>query len=107
MRIILHTEGLSAPEKDQIETQLAKKMPRLRRLLDAHHPAEDEVKVDVHIKASAKKKDFECEYVMDLPRTHQALVAQDRSETLAEGLDSITQKMETQITKHFKKLVRE
>jgi ribosome-associated translation inhibitor RaiA len=107
MRIILHTEGLSEPEKDQLETQLAKKMPRLRRLLDAHHPAEDEVKVDVHVKASAKKKDFECEYVMELPRVHQALVAKETSTSVTEGLDAITQKMETQITKHFKKLVRE
>ncbi|MBT5824473.1 hypothetical protein HOH67_05085 [Candidatus Peregrinibacteria bacterium] len=107
MLVHTHVTNLTAPEKEQFESYLEKKLDRIRGFIEAHYPDKDTVKMDVHIQKHNKHTAFEFEYVLHLPRVHQPLVTSETKHTITEPMDSATEKMEGRLRRHFKKLTRE
>ncbi len=107
MRIQTRIVNLTEPERDQFKEYLDKKVDSLRPILEAHYPDEDTVKMDVHIEKFDKHTAFRVEFVLDMPRTHQRLVAEETKHSITEPMDAVTSKLEAQIVKHFKRLTHD
>lgn len=105
MRVQKRIKNLTEPEKEQFEAYLDKKLEAFMPLLDAHHPEVDEVVLTANIQKHDKHTAFEFDYVLELPKTR--LVAGEVKHSITESLDFATDKLEQQLVKHFKKLVRE
>lgn len=105
MRVQKRIKNLTEPEKAQFETYLDKKLATLMPLLDAHYPVEDEVIVNANIQKHDKHTAFEFSYVFEMPKAR--LAASETKHSITESLDFATDKLEQQLVKHFKKLVRE
>lgn len=107
MRIQTHVENLTEPEKEQFDAYLEQKLKRITEWIESHYPDVDTVKLDVHMKKHDKHTAFECEFILNLPRIHRPLVAREVKHSITEPMDSVTSKLEAQLSKHFKKLTRE
>lgn len=104
MLVQTHVKNLTEPEKEQFEAYLEKKIERLKTILEAHYPDYDTIKLDVHMEKHEKHTAFEVELVLHLPKS-SPLVAQEVKHTITEPMDSATSKLETQMVKHFKRLM--
>ena len=106
MLVHTHTKNLSAEEKAKFEDYLGQKLKRIQGFIEAHHPDEDTVKLDVHMQKHDKHTAFECEFVLHLPRTHTPLFSKEVKHTITEPMDSAISTLEGRLTKHFKKKAR-
>lgn len=101
-----HVHNLTAPEKEQFDNYLGKKTKKIQDLLESHYPDEDTIKLDVHMRKHDKHTAFECEYVLHLPRVHNAIVAREVKHSVTEPMDFALAKLEGQLVKHLKKLTK-
>lgn len=105
MRVMPVVKNLTGPEADQFHSYLAAKLERLAPMLDSHYPDDDQVKVDARIRKHERHRAFQLEMVFNLP--HGQFMSAETKHSITEVLDFTTDRLETQLTKHFKKLTRE
>lgn len=104
MRLRKKIVNLTEPEKAQFEEYLDKKLATLQPILDAHYPDADSVYIDASVQKHDKHRAFEFRLLMEMPR--KRLMSREVKHTITESLDFASQRMETQLVKHFKRLTR-
>ncbi len=102
MNVSTHVKNLTAPEKEQFETYLTKKVESLRKVLDARFPDEDTVQFQVNIQKHEKHTAFEVEMKLTFPRS-EPVVTQEVKHTITESVDFAVERIERQMMKHLKK----
>lgn len=98
-------KNLTVPEEEQFHSYLEAKLARLRPTLESHYPDQDGVKVDARIRKHDRHSAFEFEMVVNLPK--RKIMSKETKHSITEVLDFTTDRVETQMSKHFKKLIRE
>lgn len=104
MRLRKKIVNLTQPEKEQFEEYLDKKLANLQPILEAHYPDVDSVYVDASVEKHDKHRAFEFRLLMEMPR--KRLMSREVKHSITESLDFATQRMESQLVKHIKKLTR-
>lgn len=105
MRVMPVVKNLTEPEAAQFHSYLAAKLERLKPMLESRFPDEDQVKVDARIRKHERHSAFQLEMVFNLPRGK--FMSTETKHSITEVLDFTTDRLETQLTRHFKKLTRE
>ncbi len=105
MRVMPVIKNLTEPEMEQFHSYLEAKLGRLAPVLESHYPDEDAVKVDARIRKHERHSAFELELVINMP--HGKFISKETKHSITEVLDLTTDRLETQMNKHFKKLIRE
>jgi ribosome-associated translation inhibitor RaiA len=102
MNLTIQTKNLSAAEKEQFETYLAKKLEGLKRPLEARFPDPDTVKFQVKIEKHDKHTAYDVEMKLTFPHS-EPVVTQEVKHTITESLDFATERIERQMLKQLKK----
>lgn len=105
MRVMPVVKNLTEPEMAQFHSYLDAKLARFTPVLDSHYPDEDAVKVDARIRKHERHSAFELELVVSMP--NGKFLSKETKHSITEVLDLTADRLESQMNKHFKKLIRE
>ncbi|MFA5855274.1 MAG: hypothetical protein WC846_03265 [Candidatus Gracilibacteria bacterium] len=105
MQVKKQIKNLTEPEQAQFEEYLDKKLIAIAPVVESHYPDSDTAKATAKIQKFDKHSAFEFSYVFELPK--KRFVSREVKHTITEAMDSATEKMEQQIVKHFKRLVKD
>lgn len=105
MRVMPVVKNLTEPEMEQFHSYLGAKLERFKPVLESHYPDEDAVKVDARIRKHERHSAFELELVFNMP--HGKFHSKETKHSITEVLDLTTDRLETQMNKHFKKMIGE
>lgn len=104
--ISTRVKNLLAQEKQYFKDYLQEKISkRIEPIIVEHYPENDQYTIHARVEKFNKHNAYSFELTIKVP--HGEFLASEVKHNINEVMDIVVDKMETQINKHFKKLVRE